>query len=115
SRYFCWSSIRGFLVGWCRAERGPPSPLVGLAPLGTTLQITTEATQIGGRSGGAYLRQLLLVGIAGDDLGETPDDFLGLDALGLGVEVRDDAVPQHGDGDGADVLARDVIATVQHG
>ena len=39
----------------------------------------------------------------------------GLIAFGLGVEVGDDAVPQHGTGHGADVVAAGVEAAVQHG
>ncbi len=43
------------------------------------------------------------------------DDVVGLDAFRLGVEVRQDAVPQHGMGHGANVLAAGVAAALQHG
>ena len=57
--------------------------------------------------------QLALV--AGCVLDELVDDVVGLDALRLGVEVRDDAVAQHGVRHGPDVVARDVIPAPENG
>ena len=51
----------------------------------------------------------------GDCLGEMGDDVVGLEAFGFGVEVRHDAMPQHGRRDGANVVAADVVTAVQHG
>src|SRR4051812_13961800 len=43
------------------------------------------------------------------------DDVIGLHVLGLALEVEDQAVSQRRRGDGADVLAGDVIAVVEDG
>src|SRR5258708_36495684 len=57
---------------------------------------------------------LLFVGITRNEVGEPPHNVIRLDAFGLGVEVRDDPVPQHRSGHGPDVLARNIIAAMQH-
>ncbi len=57
---------------------------------------------------------LRLVTVDGDRLDQPPDDVVGLEPFGLGVEVGDDPVAEHGTGHGADVFRRDVKSAVQH-
>ena len=46
---------------------------------------------------------MALLGGCGDLFEQVVDDLVGADPFGLGVEGRDDPVPQHGPGDVADV------------
>ena len=55
------------------------------------------------------------VGGFGHGLEELVDDLVGIDALGVGVEVGEDAVPQDGPDDGADVAGADGQAAVEDG
>src|SRR6266702_522429 len=51
----------------------------------------------------------------GDHLGQAIDNVVGPHAFGLGVEVRHDAVPQHGGSHRAHVLTARIVAAMQHG
>ena len=51
----------------------------------------------------------------GHRLDEPLDDGVGVDALGFGVEVGDEPMPQHRSREGADVLHRHVVAPVHQG
>ena len=51
----------------------------------------------------------------GDLLQQAADQVVGAQALGLGLEIRADAVPQDGDGDFADVVHRHGEAAVHRG
>ena len=57
----------------------------------------------------------LSVGRLGHGLEDSVDDLIGIDALGVGVEVGEDAVPQHGPDHGADVAGADGQAAVEDG
>src|SRR5215208_7929492 len=48
-----------------------------------------------------------------DRVEDRADDRLGRDALGLALEIQDDAVPERGEGNRADVVDGDVEATVE--
>src|SRR5579885_1370349 len=50
-----------------------------------------------------------------DRLQDVGDHLVGLDVLGLALEVEDEPVAQGGGGDGADVLAGHVVAAVEDG
>ena len=49
---------------------------------------------------------------AGDPLSEAEDDVVGGDAFRLRAEIRNDAMPQHGQGDGAHVFGGVVMLSV---
>src|SRR3954470_8549798 len=55
---------------------------------------------------------IFLGGSAGD---QSVDDLVGRDAVALGCEVHHEAVPQHGLGEGLNVVGADVRAATQQG
>src|SRR5262245_51963746 len=58
----------------------------------------------------AFVLELL----GGNVFDEPTNHVVGLDPIGLGVEVGHDAMAQHGGGHGADVVAGGKVATVKH-
>ena len=61
------------------------------------------------------LRESYTSSFSGTFSSEFQQHLVWLDALGLGLEVHDDAVPQGRQADAADVLEADVVAAVQQG
>ena len=84
-------------------RRGAPQGLDGRRAPGSGLE------HLGGAVAGS------LGTVDGNDFEQPANDLVGLDPLGLGVEVRQDAVPQHREGGGAHVLDAGMEPSVQHG
>jgi len=55
------------------------------------------------------------LGLLGDGVEDFQEDVVGLDPLGLGLEVQEDPVPKAGEEDAAEVLEADVEAAVEQG
>src|SRR5262245_24085405 len=83
----------------------PPTPL----PKGERSAFLWVAS-LGLRRGDARL-----VGVAWNQVGQPAYDGVGLDPFRLGVEIGNDAMAQDRRSDLAHVLARHVVAAVQHG
>src|SRR5437763_464971 len=93
SRLRTLASVRGSRYFWCSMAE-------------EALCSEDSASRLDGARG---CPSLFFRGVAGDQVGEAADDLVGLDVLRLGVEVRDDPVPQHRRRHRADVLAGDVV------
>src|SRR4029077_9425565 len=55
------------------------------------------------------------LGLFGDAVEDLEQDVVGIDSLGLGLEVQEDAMAQAGQIDAAQVLETDVVPAVEQG
>src|SRR5208337_2292704 len=69
----------------------------------------------GSRLPGTSVTAGLTVRRLGHGLEDLVDDLIGADSLGVGIEVGEDAMAEHGSQDGADVAGADSQPAVQDG